>query len=114
MDFYSRLPYLKKTLKLTNEDLGLIIGKKADAFRLAIVKKSLKQYDIKELEKVFNNQNLSTKSESSLVLVKSEDNSIQDYIKTLHQLLELKDELAVKEKRILFLESEIVRLRKLE
>jgi transcriptional regulator with XRE-family HTH domain len=46
--------------------------------------------------------------------VKSEDNSVQDYIKTLHQLLELKDELAAKEKRILFLESEIVRLTKIE
>jgi transcriptional regulator with XRE-family HTH domain len=45
---------------------------------------------------------------------KSEEYSIQDYIKTLHQLLEVKDELAAKEKRILFLESEIARLTKIE
>ena len=50
MEFYERLEQVKKTLKLTNEDLGGIVGKKADAFRLAIVKRSLKGYDIKELE----------------------------------------------------------------
>jgi predicted RNA-binding protein YlqC (UPF0109 family) len=113
MDFYSRLPYLKKTLKLTNEDLGLIIGKKADAFRLAIVKKSLKDYDINELEKLFENQNPSTITEPAKPPTKLEDNLIQDYIKTLKQLIEAKDELAVREKKIIFLESEIMRLTKI-
>jgi hypothetical protein len=59
MDFYERLEQSKKTLKLTNEDLGNVVGKKADAFRLATVKRSLKNYDIKELamylDKVENN-----------------------------------------------------------
>lgn len=53
-------------------------------------------------------------SDNESLQAKSEDNSIQDYIKTLHQLLEVKDELAAKEKRIQFLESEIVRLTKIE
>ena len=50
MEFYERLKQAKKTLKLTNEDLGIVVDKKADAFRLAIVKKSLKKHDIAELE----------------------------------------------------------------
>jgi len=61
MDFYQRIQEAKKTLKLTNEDLGNVIGKKPDAFRLAIIKKSLKHYDIKELNNFldcndFNNE----------------------------------------------------------
>ncbi len=51
--------------------------------------------------------------DNELPPVKPEDYSVQDYIKTLRQLIELKDELATKEKRILFLESEIVRLTKI-
>lgn len=54
MEFYERLEQAKKTLKLTNEDLGNVIGKKADAFRLATVKRSLKSYDIKELTNYFD------------------------------------------------------------
>ena len=55
MEFYERLEQAKKTLKLTNEDLGNVIGKKPDAFRLATVKRSLKNYDIKDLTEYLDN-----------------------------------------------------------
>jgi len=112
MDIYNRIPYLKKTLKLTNEDFGEPINMNASAFGQAFRRKSLSVLQIKELEKVFNLDSHSKMPE--VVLIQKSDNSIQDYIKTLHQLLEVKDELAAKEKRIQFLESEIARLTKIE
>jgi len=51
MEFYERLEQAKKMLKLTNEDLGNVVGKNPDTFRMATVKKSLKLLEIKEIEK---------------------------------------------------------------
>ena len=110
MDFYNRILSLKKTLKLTNEDFGERINMSAAAFGQAFRRKSLSALQLKELEKVFTSDYELSMQE--VVSLQKSDNSTQDYIKTLHQLLELKDELAAKEKRILFLESEIARLTK--
>lgn len=51
MDFYDKIPSLKKDKKLNNNDLGKLIGMKGDAFRKAIGRKSLSELEIIEIEK---------------------------------------------------------------
>lgn len=88
MDFYSKIPFLKKILKLTNEDFGGAIDMSASTFGMAFRRKSLSALQIKELEKVFNLDSDSNVPE--VITIQKSENSIQDYIKTLQQLIEAK------------------------
>jgi hypothetical protein len=54
MDFYKLLALHKTTKKLSNKDLGSIIGMEGEAFRMAVNRKSLSNLQIKEIEKMFD------------------------------------------------------------
>lgn len=53
MDFYDNITALKKEKKLTNADLGAIIGMSGDAFRMASKRQSLSELEKNEIEKYF-------------------------------------------------------------
>lgn len=96
MEFYERLDKSKKTLKLTNEDLGNVVGKKPDAFRLSVFKRSLKRYDIQELElylDVLENKETKNPSQSSEGIIIKDNNSLireNEFLKeTIKDLLKI-------------------------
>ena len=91
MEFYERLDQAKKMLKLTNEDLGNIIGKNPDTFRMATVKKSLKPYEINTIEiyldKLENKQETKTPDTNQGFYLKEEyDKLIRRYELLLDRL----------------------------
>jgi len=53
MNFYDQLQSIKKDKKLTNANIGGIIGMSADAFRMAIKRESLSELEKNEIEKYF-------------------------------------------------------------
>ncbi len=54
MAFYLEIDNYKKTYKLNNTILGDVVGLNADAFRMAVNRKSLSELQIRELEKYFS------------------------------------------------------------
>jgi hypothetical protein len=66
MDFYELIEKNKKELSLTNKELGDIIGKKGDAFRMALNRRSLSELEKSALEKYF--ATLSTNTENNFIL----------------------------------------------
>lgn len=56
MNFYDNLSGIKKERKLTNADIGNIIGMSGDAFRMAVKRESLSDLEIKEIEKFFTSK----------------------------------------------------------
>ena len=50
MDFYDNIIAFKKTNRLNNNDLGLIVLMNGDTFRKALNRKSLSEMEIKVLE----------------------------------------------------------------
>lgn len=62
-DFYDRIGKEKKARKLNNIQLGAIINKNGDAFRMALKRKSLSKLEIEKLEQYFDSNNYSYKSE---------------------------------------------------
>lgn len=53
-EFYQRLQGFKTAQGLNNEQLGSLINKSGDAFRMAIKRESLTELEMKELEKYFD------------------------------------------------------------
>lgn len=51
MNLYILLEQIKKSLRLTNSDLGAVINKNGDAFRKALKRGSLSDYELLELAK---------------------------------------------------------------
>jgi len=52
-DFYSKISRIKEERKLTNSDIGAIVDKKPDAFRIALKRESLSKLEIERLENYF-------------------------------------------------------------
>jgi Peptidase S24-like len=53
MDFYERIQLEKIKKKLSNKDVGRVLDMDGEAFRMAMVRKSLKPLQMKEIEKYF-------------------------------------------------------------
>lgn len=54
MDFYDKIPNIKKTYKLNNSELGAHLGMTGDAFRMAAKRKSFSNLEIQALENLFD------------------------------------------------------------
>ena len=84
-DFYSKISRLKGEKKLTNSDLGAIINKKPDAFRIALKRESLSKLEIERLENYF------TKTEQGNTQEKSPNDRFEDIVaKKVMELMEVK------------------------
>lgn len=57
MTIYEQIILEKKRRKLNNKDLGGLIDKTGDAFRMALKRESLTSLEIKKLEQFFGNEN---------------------------------------------------------
>ena len=80
-DFYDRLALLKTRKKLTNTDLGKIIGKKGEAFRMSVVRKSLSELEKSKLSELFENTQNQTILEPEQVYFFENKNGNQFYEK---------------------------------
>lgn len=56
-NFYDVLAAYKAKNKLKNKDLGSIIGKSGEAFRMAVVRKSLSKLEQEKFQELFENKN---------------------------------------------------------
>jgi phage repressor protein C with HTH and peptisase S24 domain len=65
MDFYEELIVQKAKRKLSNKQLGAIIGMEGETFRMAISRKSLSGLQIKEIEKFFDSEKKELEIEDS-------------------------------------------------
>lgn len=63
MDFYEQLEKYKKTNRLTNEEIGALVDKKSEAFRIALKRKSLSKLEIDLLEKHYGLSSESNKQD---------------------------------------------------
>tara|TARA_Y100000296_G_C5113890_1_gene226652 strand:+ start:129 stop:878 length:750 start_codon:yes stop_codon:yes gene_type:complete len=54
MDIYERIEAYKKEYRFSHKHMGALIGKSADAFRMAVKRKSLGELEIEKLEKIFS------------------------------------------------------------
>lgn len=57
-DIYEQIILQKNSRKLSNNDLGKVIGKTGDAFRMSLKRKSLNQLEIEKLEQYFGIENI--------------------------------------------------------
>ena len=73
-DFYLKISRIKEERKLTNSDLGTIIDKKPDAFRIALKRESLSKLEIERLENHF------AKTEQNNTQVESLNDRFEDIV----------------------------------
>lgn len=67
MDFYKMLAIEKKERKLTNEAIGAFIGMEGETFRMAVVRQSLDDLQVKEIKRIFDsNKNSKIKSNTGI------------------------------------------------
>jgi hypothetical protein len=78
MNFYDKLLNIKKEKKLTNTDIGAIIGMSGDAFRMASKRESLSDLQMKEIEKYFEQK--TNKSNIGGVELSNTDEEIEVFI----------------------------------
>lgn len=57
MDIYAQIKEFKLSQRLTNSDIGAVIGKTGEAFRMAVKRKSLNSLEVEKLEEHFGNKN---------------------------------------------------------
>lgn len=70
MDFYDKLKSHKAVKKLGWSDIGDIVGMSPSAIRIAVTRKSLDKFKIKEIEQYFDNEQIKeTYSSSSETII---------------------------------------------
>lgn len=89
-DFYSALLEYKHDNKLNNSDLGGIINKSGDAFRMAISRKSLTKLEIEKLEKLFKNEQIESSNNDN---TNKKELSVKDAMKVIEAIYLYEDQL---------------------